>query len=129
MFFTRGTKFLLLTGLAFCMILVKTSSEECHIHEINDYYYSINASNSYGKLINSFESKQKEECRRFCCDLAACNFMMYSTVLRDTQRSTNTTCFLFNCSDISRCITKKLPANVTGISVVGIKQGKGVDFA
>ena len=103
---------------------VSASLNECLIAERDGLYYSAKASKSSGKLLKTFESKQKDECSKFCCDLSECNLMMYTTVLRDYERSTNVTCFLFNCSDISKCITKKLPENITGISIIGIKQGR-----
>ena len=117
-------KILIIMALTLCIDFVSTSSRECSITENKGVYYSTNASNSYGKLLKTFEATNKEECKRSCCDLERCNFLMYSTVLKDEERSTNKTCFLFNCTEIIKCKTRKVPSNISGESVIGIKQGK-----
>ncbi len=123
MIWTCGLKVLILTALTLGIDFVSTSLERCSITEKNGFYYSVKASNSSGKVLKTFKNKSKEECRKFCCSLEECNFLMYSTVLKDQGRS-NLTCFLLHCAEISKCITKEVPQNITGESVIGIKQSK-----
>ena len=120
----NGLKMLFSMALILSIDFGSLSSKECLIAERNDLYYSTKASNSSGRLLRTSESEHIEECREFCCDLKQCNLMMYSTVLRDYERSTNVTCFLINCPEVSKCITKQLPKNITGVSIVGIKQSR-----
>ncbi|CAB4036763.1 Hypothetical predicted protein, partial [Paramuricea clavata] len=117
-----GLKISIFVALTFCTDFASMSLEECSITEREGVYYSTKASNSSGKLLKTFEDKSKEECRNSCCEMEQCNFMMYTTVLRDHEKSTNITCFLFNCTEILKCKTQKLPANITGVSFIGIKQ-------
>ena len=115
---------MIFTALTLCIDFVSTSSTECSITEHKGVYYSTNASSSHGKLLKTFGAESKEECQEACCSLGQCNFLMYSTVLKDEERSTNKTCFLLHCAEILKCKTKKVPLHMKVDSFIGIKQGK-----
>ncbi|XP_028409113.1 uncharacterized protein LOC114531698 isoform X2 [Dendronephthya gigantea] len=122
MSWTSYPNVLILTALILCIDLeLSTAFKECSITEITGQYYSKKASNGSGEILKTLESKNKSDCWRNCCELERCNFMMYSTVLKK-QGSSNVTCFLFRCSEITKCKTLLLPRNSNGISIIGVKQ-------
>lgn len=90
--------------------------KKCEIEEKHGVFYSPKASHLYGKIIKSYNSINETECRRICCGLWNCTLYMYSTIVLDVS------CFLIFCENKSLCLTKPLPKNASGISVVGIKQ-------
>lgn len=92
--------------------------KKCEIEEKHGVFYSPKASHLYGKIIKSYNSINETECRRICCGLWNCTLYMYSTIVLDVS------CFLIFCENKSLCLTKPLPKNASGISVVGIKQGR-----
>lgn len=121
---TSCSNVLILAALILCIDVVSMAFEECTITDISDHYYSKKASNGSGKVLKTLESENKSECWQNCCELEQCNFMMYSTVLKDQKGSSNVTCFLFHCAEINKCKTLPLPEYVTGRSIIGVKQGR-----
>lgn len=111
--------------LTLCINISGMKNEKCVMTEKNGFYYSSKLSNSSAKLVKTYEIDSREECRDACCDLQECNFMMFTTMLKmakDRDYASNVTCFLFNCPDILKCITVKVP-NDTGVSIIEVKRG------